>query len=140
MLSSSSRRLAAVCCCASILLSSTAVSAAPFAHASISPWSALSAMGTQASAASLCSTSSAAAAASAASQAAPGQPGCVLPLVDAAGVPVQTTYATPAPIAGDRSGLGFSPLLLALGALAVVAIVALSHGDGDDDEVPVSPD
>ena len=129
------QRLSAMVASASLLLTTPAgVAVAAPSATSMSPWAALSALGTQASATALCGTTISAAAATA--QAAPAQPGCVLPLVDAP-PPVVTTpppVAVP-PAVASGSGLGISPLLLGLGILTVIGLLALAHGDDDEDSV-----
>ena len=115
------------------------------ASGTIHPWAALSALGTQASKASACGTAAAAAAqiagaAAAAAQAAPATPGCVLPVVDAAPPVVAPEPAPVLPAVAEGGGLGFSPLLLGLGALALGGLVYLLLSDDDDDEdEPLSP-
>ena len=136
--------------CVSLVAGSSAAQASQSiatASSSISPWAALSALGTQASKASLCSGASVAAAqvagaAAAAAQAAPARPGCVLPVVDAAPPVVQPETAPVFQPVADGGGLGVSPLLLGLGALALGGLIylILNNDDDDDDvDVPVSP-
>ena len=131
------RRFVGVIIAGSLIFSSTSAIAAtsPTAPAAISPWAALSAMSGAAPAAALCG---AAAAAAVASQA-PGA-GCVLPAVDAAPPMAQTPPPQPIPVppVEGASAFGFSPLLLALGALAAVGLVYfLVKGKGNDE--PNSP-
>lgn len=95
--------------------------------ASISPLVALSALASDSSRVALCGAAAAAAAGAAAAQGA--TPGCVLPVVDpAAPLPVADTLppppVAPPPVAALASeGLGISPLLL--GLVAVAAAVGL---------------
>lgn len=101
----------------SLMVSSTAASAAVSSAAipQYSPWATLSVMSAGAPAATLCG---AAAAAAAAAQA-PG--GCVLPQVDAAPPVAQSAPPQPIPVPPVEPagvGLGISPLLLGLLALA----------------------
>jgi hypothetical protein len=104
----------------SLFVSSTgAVAASSAAPApQINPWAALTAMTGGAPAAALCGAAAVAAAAQAAS-------GCVLPVADAPPV-AQTAPPQPIPVPPVESaggGLGFDPLLLALGALAAGALI-----------------
>ena len=125
----------------SLFVSSTGAAAASTANAvpQVNPWAALTAMSGGAPAAAICGAAAVAAAAQAA-------PGCVLPVVDAAPVAQVTPPPTPVPVPPVEpigGGFGFSPLLLALGALAAGALLyfALNGSDGDDDEEPVpTPD
>lgn len=129
--------LAALALCTS----STGAIAASAQHnvqrASISPLVALSALQSSASRAALCGASAAAVAgAAAASQGA--APGCVLPAVDAVPPPAAVEYPPPiepmaAPIV--EGGMGVSPLLLVLGAIAagVLAYYLLKDDDRDGD-------
>lgn len=131
------RRFVGVVLAGSLIFSSTSAIAAanPATPAPISPWAALSAMSGVAPAAALCG---AAAAAVVASQA-PGT-GCVLPAVDAAPPIAQTPPPQPIPVppVEAASGFGFSPLFLALGALAAGALIYfLVKGKGNDE--PNSP-
>ena len=132
---SRAQRVAAMIAGASLLLTTPAAAASTIpSAASISPWVAFSALGTQASGAALCGSSVAAAASAA--QAAPAQPGCVLPVVDAVPPPPVVTgppVAALPPVVGG-GGLGISPLLLGLGLLTVVGLLALAHGDDDEDD------
>ncbi|HEX6603364.1 MAG TPA: hypothetical protein VF027_00610 [Sphingomicrobium sp.] len=106
--------------------------AAPAIH-QIDPWVALSALSGAAPAAALCGAAAVAAAAQAA-------PGCVLPAVDAAPVVAQAGPPPPTPVPPVEpvgGGLGIDPLYLALGALAVGALVYFllikknHHNDND---------
>lgn len=112
----------------SMFVSSTGAAAATSSLPSsqqINPWAALSVMTAGAPAAALCG---AAAATAAAAQPAAG---CVLPVADVAPVaqpaPPPPTPVPPVEAAGG--GLGISPLLLALGAIAigVAAYFLLRH-------------
>jgi hypothetical protein len=129
MRSTGSYRFAAVMIASSLMLSSTAANAS----ATISPWVALSGFGTQASQAATCGASSAAAAgAAAAAQGAAS--GCVLPVTDPAPPPppvVQNVPVPPPPIESDGGGFGISPLILALGALAIGGLIYLLVKDDE---------
>jgi len=126
--------------------SSTGAIAASTQHsvqqASISPLVALSALGSGASRAALCGASAAAVAgAAAASQGA--APGCVLPAVDAMPPPA-VVEAPPQmePVAEPyvQGGMGISPLLLVLGAIAAgVLAYYLLKDDDEDDDIDLSP-
>jgi hypothetical protein len=135
MRSTGTYRFAAVMIAGSLMLSSTAANAA----ATISPWAALSAFGTQASRDAACDTAVASAAAAAAAQGASG--GCVLPVTDPAPPPppvVQNIPVPPPPVAAaGGGGFGISPLVLALGALALGGLIYLLVHNNDDE---VSPD
>jgi hypothetical protein len=114
----------------SMLASSTGAAAATTsvsASQQINPWAALSLMSAGAPAAALCG----AAAVTAAAAAQPAA-GCVLPVADAAPPVVQTAPPPPTPVPPVEAaggGLGISPLLLALGAIAigVAAYFLLRH-------------
>lgn len=116
------RGFVGVALAASLLFSSTgAVAATAGVPATrINPWAALTVMSGAAPAAALCG---AAAAAAVAAQA-PGA-GCVLPAVDAA--PPIAVNQPPAPIpvppVEAAGGFAFSPLILALGAVAAGALI-----------------
>jgi len=126
--------------------SSTGAIAASTQHsvqqASISPLVALSALGSGASRAALCGASVAAVAgAAAASQGA--APGCVLPAVDAMPPPAVVEAPPPMePVAEPyvQGGMGISPLLLVLGAIAAgVLAYYLLKDDDEDDDIDLSP-
>ncbi len=126
--------------------SSTGAIAASTQHtvqqASISPLVALSALGSGASRAALCGASAAAVAgAAAASQGA--APGCVLPVVDAVPPPAVVEAPPPMePVAEPyvQGGMGISPLLLVLGAIAAgVLAYYLLKDDDEDDDIDLSP-
>ena len=126
--------------------SSTGAIAASTQHsvqqASISPLVALSALGSGASRAALCGASVAAVAgAAAASQGA--APGCVLPAVDAVPPPAVVEAPPPMePVAEPyvQGGMGISPLLLVLGAIAAgVLAYYLLKDDDEDDDIDLSP-
>ena len=114
----------------SMLVSSTGAAAATSSLPSsqqIDPWAALSVMSAGAPAAALCGTAAVAAAAAAQPAA-----GCVLPVADVAPPVVQTAPPPPTPVPPVEpvgGGLGISPLLLALGAIAigVAAYFLLRH-------------
>ena len=110
--------------------------AAPAIH-HIDPWVALSALSGGAPAAALCGAAGVAAAAGQAN------PGCVLPAVDAAPVAAQPGPPPPTPVPPVEpvgGGIGIDPLYLALGALAVGALIyfLLIKKDKDHDN-DVSP-
>ena len=129
-----------------LLTSSTGAIAASTQHTvsqpSISPLVALSALGSGASRAALCGASSVAAAgAAAAAQGA--APGCVLPVVDAVPPPAVVETAPPPmepmvePAAG---GMGISPLLAVLGAIALGVLAwQLLDDDDEDGDFDLSP-
>ena len=106
----------------SLLFSSTgAIAAAAPVATQPDPWAVLSVMSGGAAAASLCGAAAAAAAAAVQPAA-----GCVLPQVDVAAVPVQAAPPPPVPVPAVEpvsTGLGISPLLL--GLIAVAAAVGL---------------
>ena len=129
MPSTGSYRFAAFLICGSLMVSSSAANAS----ASISPWATLSAFGTQASRDATCAAG--AAAATAAAQASTS--GCVLPVTDPP--PPPTAVAVPPPMV-ETGGVGISPLVLALGALALAGLIYLVVKGGNDDEgSPLSP-
>ena len=114
----------------SMLVSSTGAAAATSSLPSsqqIDPWAALSVMSAGAPAAALCGTAAVAAAAAAQPAA-----GCVLPVADVAPPVVQSAPPPPTPVPPVEpvgGGFGISPLLLALGAIAigVAAYFLLRH-------------
>ena len=129
-----------------LLTSSTGAIAASTQHkvhqASISPLVALSALGSGASRAALCGASSVAAAgAAAAAQGA--APGCVLPVVDAVPPPAVVETAPPPPMMEPMvepvGGMGISPLLLALGAVALGLLAWQLLDDDEDGDFDLSP-
>ncbi len=121
----SKRLIGAVVGGALMVASTTAVAAESRASlASASPWATLSVMSGAATAATFCGSSAVIAGA----QAAIAQGGCVLPQVDsAAAVPQSAASAPPRPIpvppVEPVGGLYFDPLLLAIGAVAIAALV-----------------
>ena len=134
--------LAALALCTS----STGAIAASTQHsvrqASISPLVALSALQSSASRAALCGASAAAiAGAAAASQGA--APGCVLPAVDAVPPPAVVETAPPPvepmgpPIV--EGGMGISPLLLVLGAIAAGFLIWHLIDEDEDGDFDLSP-
>ena len=136
MPSTGSYRFAAFLICGSLMVSSSAASA----NASLSPWATLSAFGTQASRDAACAAGTTAAAGAAAAQAATS--GCVLPVTDPPPPPpVAETVPVPPPPIVDSGGFGVSPLVLALGALALAGLIYLivKGGDNDDEGSPLSP-
>ena len=112
-----SSRLVGALIAGSLMVSSTGAVAATASHSApqINPWAALTAMSGGAPAAALCGAAAVAAAAQTGA-------GCVLPVADA---PVE-------PVGG---GFGIDPLLLALGALAVGALIYfLVHNNNDNND------
>jgi hypothetical protein len=130
MPSTGSYRFATYLICGSLMVSSSAASA----NASISPWATLSAFGTQASRDAACAAGTAAAAAAAQGTAS----GCVLPVTDPPPPPPIATAVPPPPIE-EVGGVGISPLVLALGALALAGLIYLIVKDDDDEGSPLSP-
>lgn len=111
-----SRGMIGLVAASAMLFSSTGAVAAtaPVAQGQPSAWAALSVMSGGAAAANVCGVVAAAAAAGV-------QPtgGCVLPQVDVPAVAQVPTEVPPAPlVAAPVAGLGISPLLLGLAALA----------------------
>jgi hypothetical protein len=104
----------------SLMFSSTAAVAATAAPSpQVSPWVILTAMSGGAPAAAMCGAAAAAAAAQAPT-------GCVLPALDAVPPPPAPQPSPVAPVAAPAGGLGISPLLLGLLAIAAgVGIFAL---------------
>ena len=135
MPSTCSYRFATALVCGSLMLSSTAANAS----ASINPWATLSAFGTQSSREAACGAGSTAAA-GAATAAQAGGAGCVLPVTDAP-PPLPVAQAVPLPPAPvEAGGIGVSPLVLALGALALAGLIyIIASGDKDDEGSPLSP-
>lgn len=136
MTGSAYKRLTGVGVAASLLFGSTgAVAAAqPVASTQVDPWAVLSVMSGGASAVAMCG----AAAAAAAAQAPPA--GCVLPAIDTP--PPVAVNAPPQPIPippvePASAGLGISPLLL--GLLAVAAGVGLYFALHHSHKRPNSP-
>ena len=125
------------------VFSSTA-SAATTAVGAVDPLVSLSVFGTSSSRAAVCAAGTAAAATAAAGAAAAAQapaPGCVLPVMDAAPVAVQTVEPVVlAPVAPVSAGFSALPLLLGLAASAfLVAYLMSAKSDGSGDLTPVSP-
>jgi hypothetical protein len=111
----------------SMIFSSTGAiaAAAPAAAPQVSPWAVLSVMNGGASAAAVCGAAAAVAAAQPAA-------GCVLPQIDVAPVAPQAGPPQPIPVPPVEpasAGLGISPLLLALAAIAagIALYFALHH-------------
>jgi hypothetical protein len=101
----------------------------------IDPWAAVAALSGAAPAAALCGAAAAAAAQPAA--------GCVLPVADAPPVVAQQGPPPPTPVPPVEpigGGLGIDPLYLALGALAIGALVYFllikKHHNDDNDVSP----
>ena len=128
MRSTGSNKLAAILIGGSLLLSSTAASAA----APVNPWATMSAFGTQSSRTATCAAGAAAATAVAAQGAATG---CVLPVVE----PAPPAMAEAAPTLTDpvavSGGIGISPLVLALSALAVGGLIYLILNEDKPDSI-----
>jgi hypothetical protein len=130
------RALVGVLVAGSLMVSSTGAVAATTANTvpQVSPWATLTALSGGAPAAALCGAAAVAAAAQTA-------PGCVLPVVDAA-PPVAAGPPTPVPVPPVEpvgGGLGISPLLLGLGALALGALIYFlikHHHDNDEEASP----
>jgi hypothetical protein len=104
----------------------------------IDPWAALAALAGAAPVAALCGGTTPVDPAVA--PPAGAIPGCVLPVVDVAAAPVQTAGPPPPtpvpPVEPVGGGLGIDPLYLALGALAIGALVYFlvikkKHHDND---------
>lgn len=137
-----SRKLTGILAAMAICTSSTGAIAASshqkIQQAGISPLVALSALGSDASRAALCGASAAAAAGAAVIQGA--APGCVLPVMDAAPVAIDTMPPPPVPpppVAPAGGGFAISPLLLALAGIAAAALAYyLLKKDKDEDESP----
>ena len=113
----------------SMMFSSTAaVAATAPSSTQYDPWAVLSVMSGGASAAAVCGVAAAAAATAA-------QPagGCVLPQVDVVPPPAQTAPPQPIPVPpveGPAGGLGISPLLLGLAAIAAaLGLYLLLHNN-----------
>jgi len=133
MPSTGSYRFATFLICGSLIVSSSAANAS----ASISPWGALSAFGTQSSRDAACAAGTTAAAGAAAAQATTS--GCVLPVTDPP-PPLAADVPLPPPPMVETGGIGVSPLVLALGALALAGLIYLIVKGGNDDEgSPLSP-
>ena len=111
----------------SMLFSSTGAIAANAATPTYQPdpWAVLSVMSGGASAAAACGVAIGAAAATAAQ--APGS-GCVLPQVDQAPAPAAGPPQPVPPVAEETTGLGISPILLGLAAIAAaVGLYLILH-------------
>ena len=125
-----SSRLVGALIAGSLMVSSTGAVAATASHSApqINPWAALTAMSGGAPAAALCGAAAVAAAAQTGA-------GCVLPVADA---PVAAAPPTPVPVPPVEpvgGGFGIDPLLLALGALAVGALIYfLVHNNNDNND------
>jgi hypothetical protein len=112
-----SRSVIGLFAASAMLFSSTGAVAAsaPVTQTEVSPWAVLSVMNGGAAAIAACGAAASAATAAAAAAAAQPAPGCVLPQVDTAPVAEVVPPVVPVAAAG---GLGISPLLLGLAALA----------------------
>ena len=123
-------KLVGVLIAGSLMISSTGAAAVTASHSipHVNPWAALTAMSGGAPAAALCGAAAVAAAAQTGA-------GCVLPVADA---PVAAAPPTPVPVPPVEpvgGGFGVDPLLLALGALAVGALIYFLVHDNDDDDL-----
>lgn len=119
-----------------VLCSSSSFAAvATSAPAAVNPFAVIGVYGSPAAAQALCGNAATAAVAGAAAAAQAPAPGCVLPVVDAAPVVVDT--GSPPPPMAASGGIGLWPVLLALGALAGLALLISGDDDDDDDDVPV---
>jgi hypothetical protein len=109
----------------SLLFSSTgAAAAAAVPTYQPDPWAVLSVMSGGSAAAAVCGASVGAAAATAAAQPAAG---CVLPQVDVAPAAAGPPQPVP-PVAAESAGLGISPILLGLAAIAAaVGLYLILH-------------
>jgi hypothetical protein len=133
-------RLVGMLVAGAMMFTSTAAfaSAGP-APAKASPWVVLAGMSGGAPASALCGSAAVAAAAAAQGAA----PGCVLPVVDqpVAGVATQPSLMAVPPVETAGPGVGLSPMLIGLAALAlgtVLYFVLRNNGDDDGDTV-ISP-
>jgi hypothetical protein len=113
----------------SLFVTATGAAAASTTAPQINPWAALTALSGGAPAVALCGGAAAVAVAQN-----PGQ-GCVLPQVDAPPAVAQTVPPAP-PVEAAGAGVGISPLLLALGALAsgvwIYFIVKNDHNNNNN--------
>jgi hypothetical protein len=122
------RAIAAVVAASLVFSSTEAIAAAPAPTPSYQadPWAVLSVMNGGASAVAVCG-----AAAAAAATAAQPASGCVLPQLDVAPPVAQNPPPQPIPVPpveGPAAGLGISPLLLALAAIAAgVGLYLILH-------------
>ena len=133
----SKRLMGAIAASALMVASTSAVAAESRAsYAPSSPWATLSMMSGAATAATFCGSSAVIAGAAAVAQG-----GCVLPQVDDL-APVAQSAAPPRPIpvppVEPVGGLYFDPLLLAIGAVALAALVyfVLIKKGGDSPNSP----
>jgi hypothetical protein len=110
-----------------IFSSSAAIASAPAPAPQADPWAVLTAMTGGAPAATMCGAAVAAAAAQTPT-------GCVLPVLDAAPPPVAQAAPPPVPVppvAAPAAGLGISPLILGLLAIAAgvgIYLAVRHHG------------
>lgn len=139
-------RLVAVLSAGSVCLGSSAAAAVvPQSNVPpvVNPWAALSALSSTASAAALCGSAAAAAAQDESAVQDTRDRRCVLPIMDdpgAAGLPSAPVAAqAPVPPIAAAGGFAFSPLLLALGALATGALAYLLLEGGNHSGHAVSP-
>jgi hypothetical protein len=130
-------RAVAAAVAASLIFSSTgaiaAAAPAPTPTYQADPWAVLSVMSGGASAVAVCGAAAAAAAAATTAQPAAG---CVLPQLDVAPPVASNPPPQPIPVPpveGPAAGLGISPLLLALGAIAagvgLYLVLHKNHGN-----------
>ena len=119
------------CAAGALLFSSTsAIAATPAPAPQVNPWAVLTAMSGGAPAAAMCGAAAVAAAAQA-----PG--GCVLPALDVAAAPPPPEPVAVPPVDVAGPGLGISPVLL--GLLALAAGVGLYLALRNDDDEANSP-
>jgi hypothetical protein len=113
----------------SLLFSSSAAMAAPTQAPQADPWAVLTAMSSGAPAAAMCGSAAAATTAQA-----PG--GCVLPVVDAP-PPVAAPAPPVEPVVATSEGIGVSPILIGLLAVAVgVGIYFAVRGNNNHGNSP----
>jgi hypothetical protein len=109
----------------SLMFSSTAAMASTSTPVQqVDPWAVLTAMSGGAPAAAMCGAAAVAAAAQTPT-------GCVLPVLDAAPVPPPPEPAPIPPVAAESGGLGISPLILGLLAIAAgvgIYLAVRHHG------------
>jgi hypothetical protein len=113
----------------SLLFSSSAAMAAPTPAPQADPWAVLTAMSSGAPAAAMCGSAAAATTAQAAG-------GCVLPVVDAP-PPVAAPAPPVEPVVATSEGIGVSPILIGLLAVAVgVGIYFAVRGNNNHGNSP----
>lgn len=125
-------KLVGVLVAGSLMVSSTGAVAASTASTipQVNPWATLTALSGGAPAAALCGAAAVAAAAQPAA-------GCVLPVVDQAAPVAAPPAPVPVPpVEPVGGGLGVSPLLLGLGALALGALIYFLVRNNNNDTSP----